>query len=290
MKTKTTGTWLPVCLLAAMVALCPAVVAAQDPRELMPAASAAKANELLDQAITALGGQAYLNARDSDCTGTFAQFESSGAVGGYVQTHILKQFPDKYRVELDSKTFITDIYGIPVNKKGHHIVDVYSGDRAWMLNSDQGVSEMDPQAVADYQEQLKSDINVILRSRRNEEGVTLRYGGSDIVDVRQVDWVEITDVDRRLVRIAIDKKTHLPGRTSVTIRDPQTGERKETAHVYSNYRPLDGIMTPLQTSVFVNDRHVSQLFFSSCRNNSGLSTDLFTEAGLKAQFSGKKSN
>jgi hypothetical protein len=290
MKITPAVAWLLACLTAAILSLYPAVLAAQDPRELMPAASEAKARELLDQAITALGGPAYLNARDMDCKGTFSQFESSGAIGGTVQTHILKQFPDKYRVELESKTFITEIYGIPVNKKGNHVIDVYSGDHGWMLNTGQGISELDPEALADYQDQLKTDINVILRSRLHEDGMTLRYGGSDIVDVRQVDWVELTDRDRRLIRMTVDKKTHLPARVSVTTRDPQTGERKETAHVYSNYQMIDGIVTPMQSSVFVNDRQVSQLFYTSCHNNTGLSPDLFTEAGLKAQYSGKKIN
>jgi len=281
------------CLSVAVLAVCPTLminVAAQDPRSMMPAESTAKAREILAQAIAALGGPVYLNARDSDCKGTFAQFESSGAVGGYVQTRILKQFPDKYRIELDSKTFITDIYGIPINKKGHHIVNVYAGDQAWTLNSEAGVSELEPQALTDYQEQLKGDFNVILRNRLNDDSLIFRYGGSDIVDVKQVDWVEITDRDRRTVRIAIEKRTHLPTRTTVTTRNPLTGQTQETARVYSNYRSLDGIMTPLQLSVFVNERQVSQLFYNSCSNNSGLSPELFTEAGLQAQFKGKKFN
>jgi hypothetical protein len=264
--------------------------AAQDPRSLMPDVSAAKAKEILGQAVAALGGPVYLNARDLDCSGRLAQFESSGAVGGYVQTRILKEFPDKYRVELDSKTFITDIYGIPINKKGHHIVNVYAGDHAWTLNSDQGVSELEPQALTDYQEQLKGEINMILRYRLNDDSLIFRYGGSDITDTKQVDWVEITDRDRRMVRVAIDKRTHVPVRTTVTTRNPVTGETQETARTYSNYRLLDGIMTPLQLSVFVNDRQVSQLFYNTCRNNSGLSPELFTYAGLQAQFNGKKFN
>src|SRR2546427_6780890 len=43
-------------------------------RSLMPEQSAAKAKALLQQAITALGGQAYLSVHDAECTGRFALF------------------------------------------------------------------------------------------------------------------------------------------------------------------------------------------------------------------------
>src|SRR2546425_5701415 len=45
---------------------------------MMPEQSAAKAKALLQQAITALGGQAYLSVRNSECTGRGALFGHSG--------------------------------------------------------------------------------------------------------------------------------------------------------------------------------------------------------------------
>jgi hypothetical protein len=269
--------------LAAILASFPIPVRAQDPRELMPAESAAKAKEIIDQAIDALGGQIYLSARDYDCKGTSAQFESSGALGGYVETRVLRQFPDKIRTELDSKTFITDIYGIPVNTKGRRIVTVYTADKGWAVGTD-GVSELPPDALTDYQDQLKVDVNNILRYRLSQGGLILRYDGSDIVDVKQVDWVEITDPERHTIRVAFEKKTYFPVRVSVTTRDPLTGGLRQTDRVYSNYRMFDGLMAPLQTSVFVNDHQVSQLFFNTCQYNTGLSSDLFSGPGLEAEF------
>src|SRR3989442_12173740 len=58
---------------------------AQNADQLMPDASAAKAKAILQQAIDALGGAAYVNLHNSDCSGRFAQFQHSGEIGGFIQ-------------------------------------------------------------------------------------------------------------------------------------------------------------------------------------------------------------
>jgi len=69
---------------------------AQNADELMPAASAAKAKAILQQAIDGLGGAAYLNVHNSDCTGRLAQFQHSGEIGGYIAGREYREMPDKF--------------------------------------------------------------------------------------------------------------------------------------------------------------------------------------------------
>ena len=52
-------------------------------------------------------------------------------------------------------------------------------------------------------EQAKRDINNLLRVRLKEPGMTIRYAGTDVVDLRTVDWVEITDAQERTFRLAV---------------------------------------------------------------------------------------
>ena len=74
---------------------------AQNPADIMPDASAAKAKAILQQAIDGLGGDAYLNVHNSECTGRFAQFQHSGEIGGYLQIREYRELPDKSRIEYD---------------------------------------------------------------------------------------------------------------------------------------------------------------------------------------------
>ena len=259
-------------LCALAVGVAPA--RAQNPDTMLPEQSAAKAKVLIQQAIAALGGQAYLNVKDANCSARLSFFGHSGDITGYDFIRDYSKFPDKNRIEY--------------SKKGN-IVEVYSGDQGWSLDKG-GVQEATAIALDQFHEQLKKDIDHLFRYRLKEEGMNFRYGGSDIVDLKQVDWVEIVDRDRRTIRIALDKETHLPVRSTITTRDPATRERTEETTYYSNYHAEQGIQTPFQIERDRNGIRVFQIFYYGCAYNTGLSDDLFARASLEKRFAevGKK--
>lgn len=240
---------------------------AQNADELMPAASAAKAKAILQQAIDGLGGAAYLNVHNSDCTGRLAQFQHSGEIGGYIAGREYREMPDKFRMEYDPKAII---------------VNIYTGDKGWSLDRS-GVSELPAEDISDYQEQLRMQMGNVLRNRLNESGLFFRYGGRDVVDLKEADWVEIGDQGRTL-RIAVGRNDHLPIRSVLTTRDPKTGEKTERSTYYTTYHPIDGIQTAFRESRFLNGRQVYQVFWESCAYNVDLPANFFTRASLDERF------
>ena len=247
---------------------------AQNPEELMPAASAAKAKSVLQQAIDGLGGATYLNVHNSQCTGRYAQFQHSGEIGGYIEAREYREMPDKWRMEYDPKAII---------------VNVYAGNKGWSLDRS-GVSEVPAEDIADYQEQLRMQMGNVLRNRLDESALFFRYGGRDVVDLKEADWVEIGDQGRTL-RIAVGRNDHLPIRSVLLARDPKTGEKTERSTYYTTYHPIDGIQTPFRESRFLNGRQVYQVFWESCAYNVDLPVNFFTRASLDERFSqerGKK--
>ena len=264
---------------ALIFSACAGTVRAQNPDDLMPAQSAAKARSILDDAVAALGGEAYLHVRDTDCKGTYGAFDTvTGESDSAIPARFTRQYPDKSRTEMDSKSFLTDIYGIPINLKGRMVM-VYTPEGAWSITK-AGVTDMGPDAVNTYKEQLKNDMNTLLRTRLNEDGLILRYGGADLIDLKQVDWVEVTDKDHKTTRIAFDRKTHLPVRSVALSRDAITNIRVETARTYTNYHLIGGIEIPFQSSIIINDHPQSQVFYSSCQANTGVARDLFARPGF----------
>ena len=259
--------------------------AAQPGQELLPEQSAAKAKAVLQQVITALGGSAYLNVRDSECEGRVAQFGSSGDLMGFTPFRDLWILPAKNRVEYISKGehtvvgFLLGADGLNITHGGV-LVTVFDGDRAWMLDKS-GVSEQPEDVAKNFVEQVKSGMNNMLRSRMNEDGVELRHAGTDLVDLKEVEWIEFSDRDHRALRLAVDKSTHLPVRWVISKRDPETRERTEIATSYTQYVSFDGVLTPLSITRAQNDRRVSQTYLSSCKYNSNLSPQLFTRAALE---------
>jgi len=242
---------------------------AQNPDTLMPEASAARGKQILQQLIDAFGGPTYLDIRDSDCEGRLARFGHNGELSGYTNFKDYWRYPDANRTDYSKK-------GVVIN--------LYVGDKGWTLDKG-GVSELSASSVADFQDQAKRDINNLLRVRLKEPGMTIRYGGTDIVDLKTVDWVDITDSEQRNFRLAVDRSTHLLARAVVSTPDETMNDRNVETNIYTNFQLMDGVRTALQITTDRNGRRVSQVFFTICKYNSGLPADLFTKAALDKRFS-----
>jgi hypothetical protein len=259
------------CALAAVVcaALCAASASAQNPDTLMPEASAAKAKQILQKLVDAFGGPTYLDIRDSDCEGRLARFGHNGELSGYTNFKDYWRYPDANRTDYSKK-------GVVIN--------LYVGDKGWTLDKG-GVSELSAASVADFQDQAKRDINNLLRVRIKEPGMAIRYGGIDIVDLKTVDWVDITDSEQRNFRLAVDQSSHLLARAVVSTPDQTMNDRNVETNIYTNFQLMDGVRTAMQITTDRNGRRSSQVFFTICKYNSGLPADLFTKSALDKRFS-----
>src|ERR1700730_10493040 len=182
--------------------------AAQPGQDLLPEQSAAKAKAVLQQVIATLGGSAYLNVRDSDCEGRVAQFGSSGDLSGFSPFRDLWLLPAKERVEYISKgehTVLAFLLGADDLSISHGgvLVTVFNGEQAWMLDK-AGVTDQPEDVTKNFVEQIKTGMNNMLRSRINEDGVELRYAGTDLADFKEVEWIEFAARDHRAVRVAVE--------------------------------------------------------------------------------------
>src|SRR5256886_8341790 len=187
--------------------------------------------------------------------------------------------------------FLVGIDGLDWSHGGM-IITLYNGDHGWTFDRS-GVTELPATAVSDFQEQVKRNVDNLLRLRLKEEGLSIRFGGSDTVDLKSADWVEIADSQERQFRLAVDRSTHLLVRSSVTTKDEETQQINEDVSIYSNYQLKDSVWMPLQVSREHNGRRASQVFYDSCRFNPGFSDELFDKSSLSKQGSqslAKKSN
>lgn len=268
-----------------MLALVTAFAMTAGAQELMPEQSTAKARQVLQQVISALGGQAYLDVHDTDCDGRIAQFGSHDELMGFTLFRDLWSLPDKNRMEYISKGehtiagFLMGADGLMITHGGS-MITVFNGDEGWMLDKS-GVSDEPEDMVKDFTEQVKSGMNNMLRTRRNEPGVEVQYGGPDLIDLKEAEWIEFTDRDRRDLRLAVDKLTHLPLRWVVATRDPDTRERSEVTTSYTQYISIDGVKTPLSIVRARNGRKLTQTFLTGCKYNSNPDAQLFTRASLE---------
>jgi outer membrane lipoprotein-sorting protein len=260
-------------LIAIVSLLTPRGVSAQDDI-LTPDQSSAKAQKVLQQAIAGLGGSAYLNVKDITIEAHFSQFDHGGESHGTVKILDIAIPPDKDRTE---------------NLPKRNIIEVRDGNKGWSLDRG-GVSEATVTDIATSQEDTAKDIDNILRNRIHEKGMIFRYGGSDVVDYQECDWIELVDSDNRTFRIAISRSTHLPIRKVVDTRDANTRMRTEETEFYSNYHPINGVQSPFQITRERNGIKIYQAFIDKYDYNTGVSPSLFTKESLDERWDkvGKK--
>lgn len=256
----------------ALAGLCltaiPSARAQEQTEVLMPEQSAAKAKDLIQKAVQALGGTEYLAVRDATCSGRIGSFGHSGDMLGYEKFIDYTKLPDKDRSE---------------NLPKRNIIEIKNGDKGWVLDRG-GVSEADEVSIAEYQEDLKSDIDNVLRDRWKEPGTILRYLGPDTVDLKEADWIEFVDTDNRSIRIAFSRATHLPQRKVVVTRDPGTRMRGETVEFYSNFHPIGGVVQPFQITRERNGQRIYQAFIEECKFNTNPADSLFTKESLDERW------
>lgn len=254
---------------------------------MMPEQSEAKGKQILHELTNGLGGPGYLEVRESECSGRRALFGHSGDLTGYIDFNDFRQHPDKARIEYIAKrhnTLLLSLVGLDGLDFTHGgmVITLYNGDRGWSYDRS-GVNELPAPAVTDFQEAMKRNVDNLLRFRLKEPGLTIRFGGSDTVDLKQVQWVELDDSEGRKYRLAVDHSTHLLVRSVVSTEDPENQQINDDSTIYTNYHLKDGAWTPMQITREHNGRRTAQFFYDNCRYNPGFPQDLFSKDSLKTR-------
>lgn len=222
-------------------------------------ANAAKARALIDQAIDALGGNAYLNIEDITQEGRTYAFHLGQPEGVGVVFWRFYKFPDKDRVELTKK---------------RDVIYIYRGDEGFEITY-KGTRADDPKSVADYLRRRQFSLDWVLRKWIHEPGMAFFYEGATVAAQKDAQQVSMLNAHDQGVTLYFDSNTHLPVKKTYSWRDPTDKQRNVEDEVYDNYRPVQGIMTPFSVTRFYNGDMSNQRFLNSVSYNTGVSDSLF---------------
>jgi hypothetical protein len=228
-----------------------------------------KAREALDRTIAALGGAAFLNVREIQRRGRLYSFDR-GELAGPGEHHFVDyvKLPDKERSEF--------------GKKGN-IVYVNNGEEGWELDR-QGVREQTPEAIRDFHEGNRHDLDYLLRYRLTESGMQAYYLGSEFSDNRRAYVIELVDERSESVKLLVDVQTYLPMQLRYRTRDALSGEWVDVTDTFGNYISVQGVQT---AKIFSRERagkRTLEVFWSEVHYNSGLSDELFSRGSLEARW------
>ncbi len=218
-----------------------------------------KAKALIDQMITALGGDAYLNIQEVSQEGRTYSFHLGRPTSEGLLFWRSYQYPDKDRIELTKK---------------RDVVEVFNGDKGAEITY-KGLRPMDTKELTDYVRRRKYALDVVLREWLNEPGVALFDEGPAVADQQAVEKVTIMNAQNQAVTLFIDSNSHLPVKKSFSWRDPADKERNVEEEGYDNYRPADGIMTPYVVTRYYNGDMANQRFLNAVSYNKVVSESMF---------------
>jgi len=220
------------------------------------------AQELLDRAIQALGGPAFLGFKTLTTRGRLFAIEDESTAGlAPFQSYV--EYPDKRRFS----------YG-----KKKPVILINNGDRAWELDRF-GLTTQLPEQVQRWKLSNRYSLENLLRLRIREPRLLIQAGGVDFVDNVPTRTVTIVEAQGTSVRLDLHRQTFLPVRISYRVRNPKTREWEEYADVYGDYQNIQGIKTPMHITRFLNGERASEIFRNSAQYDESYPANYFEPTG-----------
>ncbi|MGA8216819.1 MAG: hypothetical protein WB799_24755 [Candidatus Sulfotelmatobacter sp.] len=221
--------------------------------------NARQARSLLDQAIQALGGQAYLNIHDMQQQGRTYSFYHGRPTSNGVLFWRFVEYPDKERIEVTPQRDVAVIYA---GDKGYEVT--YKGPHA-----------VEKKDLDDYLRRRRLSLETVLRTWINDPGVALFYDGNALAGNLPAQQITLINAKDEAVSLFFDLDTHLPIKKTYKWRDPVDKERNQEEEIYDNYRPVQGVMTPYSFTRYFNGDMQTQRFLNSIRYNQGFDEAMF---------------
>ncbi len=223
------------------------------------AESEKKARAILEKAVLALGGDAFLKTQDITRSGRSYQFRKDD-LEGLGRFRIYDKFPLKQRAEF--------------GKKGE-IVSVNDGDQGWKIEY-KVVKQQSAEEIGSFRANINHSLDYVLRFRLGETGMKFRYLGRSRLDLEEVEGVQLIDKENDRVKIFVSANNFLPAK--MEYQSPAFGKRWQTEdeRFLYNYHDVSGVQIPFKTVRFSNGYKAGETQVESAVINSGLPDSLFT--------------
>jgi len=239
------------------------------------AASPNKGKQIVDDALAALGGRAFLEMKDRVESGraySFYNDELRGLARAKIYTRYLTRpeptppnffgIRERFAMGKDEDVFVL------LNEEGSFEI-TYRG------------AKPAPQEQYDRDRESRfHNVLYIFRQRLTEPGMTFEFQRTDIFENQPVNIVDIIDSENRVVTVYFHQLTKLPVRQQYIRRDPRTKDRIEEVTVFTKYRDVGGgVQWPFTIRRERNGQKIFEMFAEQVLINQGLVDDIFLVSG-----------
>ncbi len=247
-------------VLLSAVSCLSSVVAAEQP---------AKAREVIAAAIEAMGGKNYLEVRNYHKVGRYFIFDKRGRRNftPFMDWTVFE--PIKWRFQLGKdKRRQVQIYNLEIGK-------------GWILEGKNSVEDIPEEEIKEFAKGVQGDIDILLRDRVDEEGMSLFYYGPDeISGSGEYEAVDFLDAANKSVVIFFDLGSHLPLKMETHIIN-SVGVRLKQETEFANWHTIQGVHTPLRSDHYTDGEMSRQIFIEEITFNGDIPPQYFLEPVLE---------
>jgi hypothetical protein len=221
--------------------------------------------KLFQDAIQAMGGEAYLGVTDMVSEGQYFQFSTTGESSGLIRFTDYTKLPDKSRFELG-------------NRKREQDVTVFNlaTNEGWILQGQKEARAATPEEMKDFRNEVKHNIETIFRFRYKAPDNKLFYlGAGEGADVT-LEMVKIVDPENDEVTVYFDRISKLPAKIEFRTLS-KMGVRQRRVEEFSQWHVIQGVNTPMRIDLDINGRHASQQFLLKINYNNNLPDSFFSK-------------
>jgi hypothetical protein len=227
------------------------------------------ARQLLDSMIAALGGKQFLDVTEIQTSGRFFTFKRSQVSASDLFVDHIK-FPDRERLEF--------------GKEKEKSIEIHRGLEGWMVTPPKGkgepeVADMSVVQTEEFLRNFRTSFDYVVRFVVNTPKASVLSPGSESVDSRRADVLEVRDADKNLMRIFIDRATRLP----VKMQTRLSNEPILHEEIYANWHKFDGVMTPLMVVRYKDGDKTIEIRAEKAAYNVGFADSLFAPPAPKSK-------
>lgn len=238
----------------------------------LPAETAAeRGKRVVEEALKALGGDAFLRMNDRVETGRAYQFyraEITGLTVARFYTRYLKPTPGAMAMRERENFGAKEDSGYLLTEAG-----------AWDITF-RGARPLADDEYAEFKDNTLRNVLYILRQRLDEPGLDFYSQGTDFLDNRPVEIVDITDADNNKVTVYFDQRSKLPVRQSFRRRNLEYKDFDTETTTYGLYRNVGGgVQWPSNMRRDRNGEKIFEIFSDRVEINNNIHDDVFTLPG-----------
>lgn len=227
-----------------------------------------KSEQIIQRAIEAVGGQAYLNVQTVIGKGFYTTYnEGVSQLPSKFIDYI--SYPDKERTEFSGG--------------GVRIIQSNSGNTGWLFDgSTKKITDMKPSQIEDFKRTMQTTVENILRGWWRKEGATVKYVGRREAGLAmRNETVRLTYPDGFWVEYEFSARDGKPAKI-IYKRNRKKADTDETVEAREEdwlAKPItiDGITSPWVIDHFVNGYQTSRINYESVEYNRPLADSLFVK-------------